>query len=175
MDDVTLVKYDAVARALHWIIACAIIVEITLGLGHEAWKNLFPAMFIHKATGLTILALSLARLAWRLGHRPPPLPAVLPTWQKSATIALHGIFYTLMIMLPLTGLVFVSSFGHPISWFGLFDIPNLPVVKNSLLANAAHETHEILALLFIPLILLHIGAALYHHHVARDTILRRML
>lgn len=169
------VKYHSGARALHWIIAVAVIVQIALGLGHEAWRDVFPAMPLHKALGFTILLFSIFRLYWRLTHNVPPLPDTVPGWQKISARGMHWLFYFLLIAMPVTGWIFTSSGTSPLSWFGLFDIPKLPVVKDSFLAQATHEGHEIMGLLFIPLIALHIGAAIHHHFVVKDDVLKRML
>ena len=168
-------KYNSVARLLHWVIALAIIAEVAMGLGHETWKDSFAVMPIHKATGITILALSLFRLYWRLSHKPPPLPSTVPGWQAASAAAVHWLFYFLMIAVPVTGWLLASSGKSPVQWFGLFDIPKWPVEKGSALAEAAHEGHEIMSKLFIPLIMLHIGAALYHGLSRKDGVLRRML
>ncbi|MGD9810686.1 MAG: cytochrome b [Sphingobium sp.] len=168
-------KYNGIARALHWAIAVIIIVQIALGVGHEPWDKTFPAMPIHKSLGLTVLLLSLIRLYWRLTHRPPPLPMVVPNWQKSAAHALHWLFYFMMIAVPVTGWIISSAGKYPLNWFYLFDIPKLPVGSDSPLAEAAHEGHEVLGKLFIPLLLLHVGAALHHQFVLRDGVMRRML
>lgn len=169
------VKYHSGARALHWIIAVAVIVQLVLGLGYEAWRDVFPAMPLHKALGFTILLFSIFRLYWRLTHAIPPPPASVPGWQRMAARGMHWLFYFLLIALPISGWIFTSAGTSPLEWFGLFDIPKLPVVKDSLLADAAHEAHEIMGLLLIPLFVLHVGAAFYHHLVVRDDVLRRML
>lgn len=169
------VKYHSGARALHWIIAVAVIVQLVLGLGYEAWRDVFPAMPLHKALGFTILLFSIFRLYWRLTHAVPPPPANVAGWQRMAARGMHWLFYFLLIALPISGWIFTSAGTSPSEWFGLFDIPKLPVVKDSLLADTAHEAHEIMGLLLIPLFVLHAGAAFYHHLVVRDDVLRRML
>ena len=175
MTDIEVVKYSAVARVLHWAIALIIIVNIALGLGHDALEDVFPAMPVHKALGMTVLVLSIARLLWRLVHTPPPLPRNMPIWQQKLAHGLHWLFYVMIIAVPLSGWVMSSSGPYPLNWFGIFDIPKLPVNKGSVVAEAAHEGHEIMGLLYIPLIALHVGAALYHHFVKKDQVLRRML
>lgn len=170
-----IIKYNLVARTLHWIIALAIIIEIILGLGGDALRGMFPVMPIHKAIGMTVLVLSLFRLYWRISHPAPPLPASLPRWQVGMAHGLHWLFYIMIIAVPLTGWIFSSAGKYPLEWFGLFDIPKLPVAKGSALAEAAHEGHELMGKLFIPLILLHVGAALFHQFVQKDGVLRRML
>jgi len=173
--DEAVVKYNLVARIVHWVIAVAIITEIVLGLGSDAFRDTFPVMPIHKAIGMTVLVLSLFRLYWRISHPAPPLPASMPRWQVGLAHALHWLFYIMIIAVPLSGWIFSSAGKYPLEWFGLFDIPKLPVMKGSPLAEAAHAGHELMGKLFIPLILVHVGAALFHQFVQKDGVLRRML
>lgn len=175
MSNVETVKYHAVARILHWLIAIAIIAEIVIGLGHESWDGATWAMPVHKATGITILVLSVLRLVWRLAHPAPALPVTMPSWQTRLAHGLHWLFYGMIIAVPVTGWIMSSAGKYPLNWFGLFDIPKLPVMPKGAIANFAHEAHEVMAIAFIPLLLLHIGAALYHHFIVRDGVLRRML
>jgi len=175
MNDIETVRYHAVARVLHWVIGLAIIAEIVIGLGHESWEGATWAMPVHKATGITILVLSMLRLAWRLTHSAPTLPATMPRWQTKLAHGLHWLFYVMIIAVPITGWVMSSAGKYPLNWFGLFDIPKLPVIPKSALADFAHEAHEVMGIAFIPLLVLHIAAALYHHFIVRDGVLRRML
>lgn len=175
MNDQALVKYNGVARMLHWIIGIGIIVALFLGLNHDAWKAQ-PAMAgAHKAIGITVLFVSLIRLGWRLKHTPPPLPASTPGWQAAIAKGLHILFYVMMIGVPLSGWIMSSAGPYPLNWFGLFDIPKFAVGKDSPLAEAAHEGHEIMGTLFLPLLVLHVGAAFYHHFRLKDKVLQRML
>ena len=168
-------RYTRVAIWLHWTIGALIIVNLVLGIGHDAMKG-FPAIPIHKSIGLTVLALSLVRLAWRLGHPAPPLPADVPRWQALSAHALHWGFYLLMLALPLSGWA-MSSGGakrYPLDWFGLFPVPYLPIPQGSPIGGVAHEAHEILGYVWIALLVLHVAAALKHHFVDRDTVLLRI-
>src|SRR5262245_58961210 len=122
--------YDRVARGLHWTVGGLIIVNLILGIGHDAIGKAFSVMPIHKSIGLLVLALSLFRLAWRLTHRPPPLPDSMARWEKAAAHGLHWIFYALMIALPVTGWIFVSAGDRPLHFFWLFDVPKFDVVKD---------------------------------------------
>lgn len=175
MNQQAIEKYNGVARTLHWLIGVGIIVQIVLGIQHDAWKDMFAVMPLHKAIGMTILALSLFRLYWRFTHKPPTLPMAMPGWQKALAQILHKLFYFMIIAVPFSGWIMSSSSPYPLKWFGLFDIPKWPVEKGSALAEIAHEGHEVMGLLFIPLLALHISAALYHHFIVKDDVLRRML
>lgn len=175
-------RYNTGAMLLHWLMALAIIGMITLGLLLEdipsSWKP--SAYQFHKALGITILFLSFFRLFWRLTHHVPPLPESMKRWQKTLAKTTHGLLYTLMITMPLSGWLYISTStkNYPTTWFGLFEIPKLPVFQGEI-RKAAHgvfgEAHELLAYGAIGLISLHVLAALYHQFALKDGVLLRML
>ncbi|MBA2920063.1 cytochrome b [Sphingomonas sp. MAH-20] len=171
-------RYSGGAIAFHWAIALLIIANIALALVTDDWHG--PArsiaIQIHKATGLTILVLSVARLAWRLAHRPPPFPAGIRRWEAVAARAAHCSFYALMIVLPMSGWLMVSASANrkPLSWYWLFDLPYLPVQGDKAIGGFAHETHEILGYTLIALVVLHVAAALKHHYGDRTRLIARM-
>lgn len=190
--------YTAVAIVLHWAIAAAIVFLLPLGFWmHDAAKSgagdpgaLFSAFQLHKSVGLTVLALSLVRLGWRIANPPPPLPAHMPAWERLAAKATHWAFYALMIALPLSGWVFVSAgwslhenapLAVPTRWFDLFGVPHLfdlasagADVRESV-AQAAFTAHAALAYAAIALAALHVAAALKHHVIDRDGVLAQMV
>lgn len=167
-------RYSSGAIVFHWLIALLVVTNLALALLYESLldgvKWVMPA---HMAIGITVLVLTLVRIAWRLGHRPPPLP--LTGWQRGAVKAVHVAFYVLLLAVPLAGWAFVSGAAKrfPITWFGLFDIPFLPVSRAA--GGIAKEAHEIMAFLVLGLIVLHVAAALRHHYLLRDDGLTRML
>lgn len=168
-------QYTQVAIWLHWLIGLAVIANIALamlteGLPRETQRT---AMDIHKALGITILALTVVRIAWRLGHRPPPLPAAIPGWQRLFGRITHGLFYVLLILLPLSGWVWMSAAGRPIDFFGLFAVPVI-VAPNEALADVMHDRHEVLGLTMLALAAIHILAALKHQFVDRAGLIGRM-
>jgi cytochrome b561 len=172
-------RYSSVAIGFHWVIGLMMIGTALGGLLHENFGKEMeaPLLGLHKASGITILVLSLARLAWRLGHRPPPLSASLKRWEIGLAHATHWTFYLLMLVLPLSGWLMVSAGRRkwPIDWFGLFQVPFLPVAESKALGGAMHETHEILGFLVLGMIALHIAAAVKHHLIDRDNTVERML
>lgn len=170
-----LVRYNTVARTFHAIIAVLVILNLIGGIGHEAFEDIFNPIPLHKATGIVILLLTLARIGWRLTWTMPDWPATMSSVQRAVARITHGLLYFLMLAVPITGWIMSSAGKYPISIYGLFDWPKLPVAKGSALAEAAHEGHEVLGLLMAALVVLHIGAALHHHFVMKDNILRRML
>lgn len=181
-------QYTTVAIALHWLIAVLAIGQIAVGLYMEglpksADAERFQLIQLHKSFGVTILLLTLARLGWRLGHKPPALPQAMPRWQKTFARGLHWGFYALLIGLPLGGWAMVSA--SPLAdtvktyLFGVVPWPHLPffdgVEDRRALAGAFGEMHEIGAKLMIALIAIHIGAALKHWLMDGDGVLETML
>src|SRR3546814_19152349 len=88
-------------------------------------------MGTHKAGGITVLALTLGRIAWRLGHTTPPLPGELAGWERTIARGIRWVFYELLLIMPLTGWAMVSARTKPrtIAWLGLFEVTFLPVPK----------------------------------------------
>ena len=130
-------------------------------------------MPVHKAVGITVLVLTLGRIAWRLAHPAPPLPGDLKPWERAAANASHVALYAFMLAMPLTGWAMVSGAKRrPLEWFGLFDIPYLPV--SDALSDIGRQAHELLGWGLIALLIVHVGAALRHHFLLRDNVLARM-
>ncbi|WEK41984.1 MAG: cytochrome b [Candidatus Sphingomonas colombiensis] len=169
------VRYSSVAIAFHWAIALLVIVNLIIGIGHDAVPALRAWMPAHKSIGITVLVLTLARLAWRLGHRSPPLPPRMAAWERSATYAAHWLFYGLLILLPLSGWMMVSSPDRkrPLDWFGLFDIPFLSVSRAT--AHLGGDAHGILGWSMLALVAIHVAAALRHQFLLRDNLIARMV
>lgn len=170
-----MVRYSAVARTLHWIMAILILFNLWLGLFHESLPKEWKVMPVHKSVGLTVLALTILRIVWRLTHKPPPLPPEMPGWEKTAANVTHGLFYAFMLLVPLTGWIMSSAGDRPLNWFFLFDVPKFAVSKGDAIVGLSHDAHGLMGYVWAVLIALHIGAALRHHFVLKDGVLRRML
>lgn len=178
-------RYTGVAIALHWLIAALILLNIYLGwrMGQLKGMAAFGTFQLHKSVGITVLALSLLRLGWRLTHRPPPYPADQPRWQRITASAVHWTFYVLMIAMPLTGWIIVSAsplniptlLYKVIPWPHLGAVHDLPMATRKAIEDQVGQAHATLAWLFAALILLHVAAALKHQFVDRDGELFRML
>ena len=128
---------------------------------------------LHRSTGAVLLIVVLVRIAWRLGHAPPPLPAGVPLAQQRIAGAVHMLLYTLLLVQPVVGWAATSAYPAPIVVFGLFELP--PIwPANRAAAEWLFGVHRALGILMALLVLAHAGAALHHHFVRRDGILRRM-
>jgi cytochrome b561 len=128
----------------------------------------------HKSIGLTVLFLTVIRVAWRIMHRSPALQRSLQPWEKGLARLVHALFYLLMIGIPLTGWSMVSS-GGPVRVFGLFQVPALPVPTTDTAGDTFHDVHVKLAWLMLGLFVLHVMGALKHHFLDRDRTLGRMI
>lgn len=171
IDPVT--RYNATARAFHAVIAVLVIGNIAGGLLHEPLEDTINLMPLHKSFGLTILFLSIARVLWRFTWKAPDYQPALKRFDLLLAKTVHAIFYALIIVLPLTGWIMSSAGQRPLLWFGI-PVPKFAVEKGSALAEASHEGHEVLGYLALALVILHVGAALRHHFILKDGVLRRM-
>ncbi len=144
--------------------------------------NLFPIVQFHKSIGLTVLALSILRLVWRLINPVPPLPRGMGTFTRGLAHASHFLLYFAIIVIPLSGwlMVSASSFGLGTPFFGLFHVPDAPFLSTlpRALKHPYHEAfetvHVYVAWATIVLIPIHILAALYHQFLRGDDVLKRM-
>ena len=169
-------RYSRGAVWFHWIIAALIVANLCLGFFHEgAGREAGRAMiFFHKSTGMTILALSIARLIWRLGHKPPPFDPVMARWEVIGARTGHYLFYVLMLVIPLTGWLMVSASGRPTNFFGLFTIGNLPVTRGEDIHEFWEEVHELLGWAMVALLTVHIAGALKHVYEGHASMIGRM-
>jgi len=180
-------RYGLVALTLHWLIAAAIVANLTIGLEFSdlprSDPGKLPLFHLHASIGLTVLLLSLFRLFWRWANPVPPPPRGLSPWMRIAGRGMHHLFYFAIVVIPLAGwmMVSVGSGGRPIPYFGLFDWPAFPFLSGIGHA-AAHPWHEAfetahvwLAWMMIVLVPVHVLAALYHHFIRDDNVLLRML
>lgn len=169
-------RYSRGAMWFHWVIAALIAVNLFLGFFHGDFGRAATPwmMFFHKALGISVLFLSIARLLWRLGHRPPPFDAVLRPWEALLARATHWLFYAMMIAIPLTGWMLSSSSGRATDFFGLFDIPPLPVARDDLTHDRLEDAHELLGKLMLGLIALHVAGAAKHHLQGHRHLVGRM-
>jgi cytochrome b561 len=172
-------RYTLGAIVLHWVIALLIVFNFMAASAADGARGAEKLQILanHKALGITILLLSLARLVWRWMHAPPPLLESLKSWEAALAKVVHWLFYVVMIALPLAGWLMhaAATGGMPVSWFGLFDIPGLPLAKDKATAGMFHDMHETFAKLMFALAGLHIAASIKHIVIDRDGTMRRML
>lgn len=171
-------RWGGVAQAFHWLIAVLIVAQGAIGLTMVELA-LSPTKIkvyaLHKSIGLTVLALALLRLAWRAGNRAPRDPAATPRWQRVAARVSHVALYVLILALPLSGWLFNSASNFPLAWFGLVHLPSQTGHVDAALKAFALTAHLTLFWTLVAVLVMHVGAALWHHYDQRDDVLLRML
>lgn len=171
-------RWGPVSQAFHWLIVLLILGMAIVGLTMvelPKTPKYFWVYTAHKSTGITVLVLVVARLAWRLyAGKPEPVPGT-PTWQERIATVTHWMLYGLILAMPLSGWLYDSASGlRPFRWFGLFDMPKLSPPDESL-RDASLAVHEWGFWVLVALVVAHAGAAFYHHFFQRDATLIRML
>lgn len=186
-------RWGSFSRFFHWTTAAFILATAVVGLTMEEVDRL-PYYMLHKSLGLTVLALVVLRLLWRLIDRRPPHPPGMPAWQSRVSSLAHGLIYAAMLVMPLSGWLYNSAARRPLDWFGLFKVPSLTDVDRATdtlyilgvqapafidgareLRSLAGDVHETLFYAGALLIAVHVAAALKHHFIDRDATLAAML
>lgn len=171
-------RWGSVIKALHWLMLLLVVGLATVGWYMKGLPNSpdkIEVYALHKSFGLTLLALAVLRLSWRtfIDRERPPLPPGMPTWQRFGAHASHVALYVLLFAIPLSGWLFNSAANFPLRWFGLFSVPSLSGPDAALKAFAG-AAHWALFWALCAVLAAHVGAALWHHFVRRDEVLRRM-
>lgn len=170
-------SYGSISILFHWVIFLLVLIMIPLGysMGDISDKVLRGQIInIHKLIGVLILVLMSLRVLWALRNVKPTLPFQTPAWQRTAERCMHFLLYLALIIMPLSGLIGAVAGGRPPQLNGISI--ELPIGANKAVAGFAFTyIHEPLAVILIVLISIHIIAALYHHFVKRDDVLKRML
>lgn len=171
-------RWGSVARFFHWTIVLLILVQGTIGLvmvDLPKRPSVIPVFSFHKSLGLTILALAMLRLLWRLFDPRPHAPASMPRWQVLGARSGHALLYLLIFLVPLSGWWFDSVASlRPLYWFGLLPVPHWGG-PNPAWKDFAAATHAFLFWALIAVAVGHAAMALIHHFHNRNPVLRRML
>ncbi|WP_144147200.1 cytochrome b [Paraburkholderia sp. BCC1884] len=170
----TTLRFTALQRTLHWLMAICILAMLFIGVGMVSTirPDSLSLVSAHKPLGILILVLALIRLVVRLRRGAPPLPEAMPQVMKLAAHLSHLAFYVLMIALPLLGWSMLSAADYPVVILGI-QLP--PIAPHS---NGLHtllwNAHRFLALCFFALIVVHLAAALFHGLIRRDGVFQTM-
>lgn len=170
-------KYGTIAKAFHWLMALLIIGMLVAGSLMTDMTNSplkFQIYGIHKALGITLLGMFGLRLIWRFMNESPPMPPHSAWFEVLGAKSAHFGLYVLMLAMPMSGWAMSSAAGFPISYFGLFTVPNL-IAPDKELMKLAHDAHEYLGYAFMAVLVAHIAGAFYHHFYKKDNVLTRML
>lgn len=170
-------RYTRIAIFLHWLVALGLIGTFSVGFYMEGLPlspNKLKLYSWHKWAGITLLAIIVIRLAWRLANRPPAFPDTMGPSARLAAHAGHWLLYALMLLIPFSGWLMSSAQGFPVVWFGVLPLPDL-VPKNSELGELLKKVHAFLNYTLLIAVTGHIALALHHHFVRKDGTLTRML
>lgn len=171
----TKTRYGALAQALHWVIALGFVAQFAIAWYAESVQAMqlqFTLYNLHKSIGVTILALAVVRIAWRLINPVPPMPSGSQRWEELASRASHVLLYALLFAQPVAGLAFSMASSFPTVIWGV----TVPDVGNSkAVEDIFKAVHYYLSWAILGLVGVHVAAALRHHFLLKDNVLRRML
>ena len=173
----TKTRYGSLAQALHWVTAILVVVAFVYGPGGSEQRVYSAAKDfdrqLHETLGLSVFLLALLRLAWHSLDAPPEDPP-MPRWMSLASTAVHVTLYVLLLLVPLTAISGAWLEGHPLTLLAQVRIePLLPEVHG--VGKTIASIHTWLGDAILWVAGMHAAAALYHHFVLRDRVLRSML
>ena len=170
-------SWGSLSKALHWIIVILIINQWVIAERADSLPNglaKLQALGWHKTFGITILMLAVIRLVWRLVNPTPDLAAETRPWERVLARLSHLLLYALIFAMPLTGWMMSSARNFPVSWFKLFQLPDL-VAPSEQTFHLTHDLHHLLFNVLVGVAALHIAGALKHHFIDKNDVLKRML
>jgi len=168
--------WGSLSKAFHWLIVLLIINQWLIAERADELKGLakLEALAWHKSFGMTVLMLAVLRLVWRLMNPTPELATETKPWERVLAKISHALLYALIFAMPLTGWMMSSAKNYPVSWFRLFQFPDL-VAPAEQTFHRMHDVHHLLFNVLVGVALLHVAGALKHHFIDRNDVLKRML
>lgn len=171
------VRYGLGPILLHWATVALVLAGAGLGIymtGVEIGPRAYRLYALHKSIGLTVLAIVVLRLAWRLVDPPPPMPGTMPLWERRCARIGQALLYALLLVQPLIGLAHSGAAGFPVLAWGVLPVPTVIGTDRTLVAPLA-TAHAVVALCLLAAACGHALLAVHHHAVRRDPVLWRML
>lgn len=172
--------YGSISKFLHWTIALLVLIQLAtvfwvqFVLPEKSPQAGFFIGDIHKPVGVLVLVLAILAIAWRMMNIKPAFPSTMPRWEKVTAQLVHRLLYLGIILMPISGLIMTEAAGRPPNLFGLYQIPMF-MTENKSLASLFFEIHSVIGFCLIALVVLHTLAALKHHFIDKDSVLKRML
>lgn len=170
--------FGGITKGLHGLLVVLLTMQFILIWRYnslpKAAAETLQYMLMHKSVGITILMLGILFIIWKIINTNPSTPGSQPHWQQVTAKIVHGSLLILMVIMPITGYALSCAAGKPIGFFGLFTLPHL-IPENKNLVGILETTHEKLGILILILVGMHVLAALYHHFILKDIVLKRML
>jgi cytochrome b561 len=169
-------KYGGVAKSFHWLLFLMLTFSIVAGnflASMPKGAEKLQAAAMHKSFGAVLLMLIMLRLVWRLINVIPRLPDETTAGEAFVAKAMHWGLYALMFAQPLSGIMMTQSAGYPVSFFGLFEFPVF-LDKNPELSKTFLSIHGTVWILLVISVVGHAGAAMHHHFIKKDNVLKQM-
>ena len=170
-------RYGFIAKSFHWVMFVLILFLLLVEPIGDIFPRRSPERFfiiwLHQSTGITVFMLVVLRLIWRMFNKPPPYPASMPSWQKMASNVVHWTLYAAIIIQPIAGVIMVRARGRDANFFS-FQIPAFPQPNQELAEFMWFLHHDVVGKVLLVFVIGHILAALYHHFIVKDNILKRM-
>jgi cytochrome b561 len=169
-------SWGSLSKTFHWLIVLLIINQWWIGERADELKGLakLETLALHKSFGMTILMLAVLRLIWRLSNPTPDLTTETKPWGRVLARISHVLLYALIFAMPLTGWMMSSAKNYPVSWFKMFQFPDL-VAPAEQTFQQMRDLHHLLFAVLVGVALLHVAGALKHHFIDRNDVLKRML
>lgn len=168
-------RFSAPSRLLHWSMAVLIIAMLFVGVGMVSTVSRLHStlLALHRPLGIALLALVIVRAIVRVVSGSPPLPGDMPGWQRAAAHGSHLALYALMAAMPLVGWSMLSAGGYPVVIFGGVHLP--PIAPHDVALYVwLRAAHSWLAFALFAVVLMHLGAALFHALIRRDGVFASM-
>lgn len=176
----TAVRYGSISKLFHWSIVLLVLSQYYSGWW-EDWvlpKHSPIAVFyinnLHKPIGVLVLGIALLTLIWKINNPHPHFPLSMKPWEILSARLVHSLLYLGLFVMPVTGIITTTLAGQPPKFFGLYQFPQF-IAKNAVMAHFIFKMHRAAAYTLFTLIVMHILAALKHHFIEKDDVLKRML
>jgi cytochrome b561 len=128
----------------------------------------------HKWIGVTVFALAVIRVLWRVRHKAPSMPRRISAWQRGTAHLVHFLLYALMIMIPMSGYLYSSTAGIQVVYLGIVPLPTI-IGPNPALKVTPGFVQIYLNYTLLALVALHLMAVLKHQFVDHDSLIARMI
>jgi cytochrome b561 len=168
--------YDPLTKILHWLVFVLVAAQYAVGefMPHIGRKSQDVGLIaLHFSLGSAVLVAVIAALVWRIVHPVPQTPEIA-RWQQILATVTHWVLLLLILVMTVLGWAATNFRGWPVNLFGLVPLPAI-AAKGDAWAHTAGDIHTLLVNVLLALVAVHVLAALYHHFIARDRVLKRML
>jgi cytochrome b561 len=171
-------RHDRLARALHWIMAPLIALQLALGLLGERLEDpqlAWLLLVIHFQLGIVLLVLLAVRIGWRLRARARPQANSRAGWLNHAATTVHLALYILLLLLPASGYVIWVWMNAPLELLGIVQVPALfvPPPDDESGRALAWYVHVYGAYVLMIVVAVHVGAAVWHYRSGKPVVAAR--